>query len=168
MLPFRLTCRRLRPKFNKSPLVIMMGMIVFVLFRSVSGSEETVGTVLQANKTSCFGFIHTSILVSSAFLQKNPFIVSSNPCGMWKGNSHHTFSFFARRQCKGRVRVSKRMIFLETFQRGRGAHFQSGNLYCRFCTFKQVFFSGKIAIKFSENEGGRGFEDRLEFFRNFI
>ena len=50
MLPFRLACRRLRPKFNKSPLDIMMGMIVFVLFRSVSGSEETVGTVLQANK----------------------------------------------------------------------------------------------------------------------
>ena len=39
---------------------------------------------------------------------------------------------------------SKRMIFLETFQRGRGAHFQSGNLYCRFCTFKQVFFREKL------------------------
>ena len=123
MLPFRLARRRLRPKFNKSPLDIMMGMIVFVLFRSVSGSEETVGTVLQANKASCFGFIHTSILVSSAFLQKNPFRASSNPCGMWKGNSHHTFSFFARRQCKGRVRVSKRMIFFGNVPKREGGSF---------------------------------------------
>ena len=117
----RLARRRLRPKFNKSPLDIMMGMIVFVLFRSVSGSEETVGTVLQANKTSCFGFIHTSILVSSAFLQKNPFIASSNPCGISKGNSHHTFSFFVRRQCKGRVRVPKRMIFWKRSKEGGGS-----------------------------------------------
>ena len=58
---------------------------------------------------------------------------------------------------------SKRMIFLETFQRGRGAHFQSGNLYCRFCTFKQVFFSGKIAIKFSENEADLKFRKFIRF-----
>ena len=48
--------------------------------------------------------------------------------------------------------------FLEKFQR-RGGHFQSKNLYCRFWTFIQGFFrtfSKKIALQFSENEGGRG------------
>ena len=54
---------------------------------------------------------------------KNPFIASSNPCGMWNGNSHHTFSFFARRQCKGRVRVSKRMIFWKRSKEGGGLIF---------------------------------------------
>ena len=50
----------------------MMGVIVFVLFRSASGSEETMGTAIQPHKTSCFGFIQTNILVLSALLQKIP------------------------------------------------------------------------------------------------
>ena len=144
----------------------MMGMIVFVLFRSVSGSEETVGTVLQANKTSCFGFIHTSILVSSAFLQKNPFIASSNPCGMWKGNSHHTFSFFARRQCKGRVRVSKRMIFWKRSKEGGGLIFNPEINIVDFVPLNRAlsrFFREKIAIQFSENEGELKFRKFIRF-----
>ena len=78
----RLACTRLRPKFNKSPLDIMMGMIVFVLFGSASGSEGLTkkieekrkqwATAIQPHKTSCFGFIQTNILVLSALLQKIP------------------------------------------------------------------------------------------------
>ena len=54
---------------------------------------------------------------------KNPFIASSNPYGLWMGQSHHTFSFFAQRQCKGRVRVPKRIIFWKSSKGGWGLIF---------------------------------------------
>ena len=81
MLPFKLACTRLRPKFNKSPLDIMMGVIVLVLFRSASGSEgltknrreeETVGNCPPTTQNKLFWVTYTNILVSIALLQKIP------------------------------------------------------------------------------------------------
>ena len=84
---------------------------------------------------------------------KNPFIASSNPCGISKGNSHHTFSFFARRQCKGRVRVSKRKVF---WKRSIFIFNPEINIV-DFVPLNRAlsrFFREKIAIQFSENGGG--------------
>ena len=85
-----------------------------------------------------------------AFLTKTYFLIKTYG---WMPS--HKTDQFSKKERKGK---------------GGGVNFQSKSLYCRFWTFKQGFlsmiFKKKIAILFSENEGG--FKGRLERFQKFF
>ena len=124
MLPSRLACTRPRPKFNKSPLDIMMGVIVFVLFQIGKWFRGNYGNCHPATQNKLFWFYtHQHSGFKCLPLKKSFHSLSSNPYGLWMGQSHHKFSFFAQRQCKVRVRVPKRIIFWKSSKGGWGLIF---------------------------------------------
>ena len=98
MLPSRLACKRLRPKFNKSPLDIMMGVIVFVLFQIGKWFRGNYGNCHPTTQNKLFWFYTNQHSGFKCPPSKNPYTASSNPCGLWKGQLHHTFGFFAQKR----------------------------------------------------------------------